>query len=149
MELKVILGTPPTLPECVDADVIRSLRGPDGNLGCAEGVSRAVEWIGDRSLPLDEALALAKADAGISRWWAEDVAWAEIALGVNNCGYGDGFGFGDGYGDSRGSGDGDGDSDSRGYGYGYDYVDSCFDCDGYGDYGYGHGGYGYGRGLRC
>lgn len=147
--LRVLLGTPPALPERVDADMIRSLRGPDGKLGCAEGVSAAIEWIGDQLLPLDEALALAKEDAGLSGWMAEDVAWAEAALGVIGYGYvyGDVYGDGDSYSYGYVYGDGDSYGDSRGYGYGDGYVDSCFDGDGYGD-AYGNA-LGEGYGSRC
>ena len=89
MEVAVLLGAAP--PETITAEVIRNLRGPGGAKPCEKGLTVALIWIGDRTLPLCEAVAAARK----SRTVREYVDWALLALG-----YGYGYGSGSGYGAS-------------------------------------------------
>ena len=86
----------------VTAELIRSLRSPDGGAPCKEGLTAALRWIGDRSLALDEALEELRRGRHAARAY---VGWALVALGY---GYGSGSGYGYGSGDGYGSGSGDG-----------------------------------------
>ena len=115
-------------PERVDAEFIRGLR-LHGEPPCEKQLSKALHWIGERSVPFTDAFKWAES-AGL------DVCWVKEALGITGYGYGDGSGYGygpsSGYGSGSGDGSGYGSSSSSGYGYGYGY--------GYGDgYGYGYG----------
>jgi len=99
----ILRGTFPSVAAVtvIDANVIRGLR-VDGSPPCADGLRQALSWIGDRTLPIGEALAQAKESL-----YCDYYDWACRALGLTGDGYGDGSGYG--------SGDGSGD----GYGYGY------------------------------
>ena len=59
----------------------------------------ALIWIGDRSLPIEDATREAQADPEVSQY----VEWGLAAIGY---GYGDGSGSGYGSGDGSGYGDG-------------------------------------------
>ena len=95
-----LLGELP--PEVITADVIRGLVAPNGALPCADGIAAGLSWIGDRALPLAEAVREAEEDDNVREY----VDWALDALGS-----GDGSGYGSGSGFGYGSGDG------SGYGY--------------------------------
>jgi hypothetical protein len=104
----------------VTADLIRSLRAADGSAPCPDGLAAGLRWLGDRALPLEEALEELRRSRRGAR---EYVGWALAALGYgygygSGDGYGSGYGYGDGYGYGAGSGYGDGDGDGDGYGYG-------------------------------
>ncbi len=127
----VLLGVLPMPPAIVNADVIRGLRAPNGAAPCEGGLDAALQWIGDRSLPFDDAVAEAQKNPAV----APHVQWGLEAIGS---GYGSGYGYGYGSGDGYGSGYG------SGYGYGYGSGDGF--GSGYGSgYGYCYG-YGYGSG---
>jgi hypothetical protein len=115
----ILLGSVTVPPDTVDVGVVMSLRG-----ACIDGLTNAVEWIGNRSISLHDAVEDA-ADDGL------EVGFAMSVLGIHTYGDGDGDVDGDGDGDGYGYGDGDG----NGYGYG--------DGNGYG-HGYGNG---YGQGY--
>jgi hypothetical protein len=141
MTAEVLFGEPPSAPAVIDAAALRAMRSPTGEKPCSEGLDRALAWLGDRKLPVSQAVSEANA-AGL------DVNWAMHALGMSGSGYGYGSGYGDGYGygygdgSGYGSGDGYGDGSGDGSGDSYGYGDG--DGYGYGD-GYGDGsGYGYG-----
>jgi hypothetical protein len=144
----------------VTADLIRSLRAADGSAPCPDGLAAGLRWLGDRALPLEEALEELRRSRRGAR---EYVGWALAALGYGDgsgsgygsgsgsgYGYGSGSGYGYGYGSGSGSGYGDGSGSGYGYGDGSGYGDG--DGYGYGDgSGYGDGdgdGYGDGYGSR-
>jgi hypothetical protein len=119
---RVLFGGIPTPPAVVTADVLRSLRSPAGDTPCSQGLRAGLRWIGDRQLPLDQAIAEAR-----EKLPADFVEWALAAIG-----YGYGYGHSDVYG--SGSSDGSGSDYDHGYGYGYGSGD------GFGaDYGSGYG----------
>jgi hypothetical protein len=101
----------------VTADLIRSLRAPDGSAPCPDGLAVGLRWIGDRALPLDEALDELRRSRDAVREYA---GWALTALGYGS-GDGSGYGFGDGSGDGSGYGFGDGFGDGSGDGSGYGF----------------------------
>ena len=84
-----LLGEPLKTPELVDANMIRALRSPAGDAPCAEGLSAALRWIGDRSIPFAQALSEAREHPDV----AQHVDWALQAIGCG-CGYGYGSGYG-------------------------------------------------------
>ena len=126
-----------TLPETLHAGMMCDLR-LNGAPPCRDGLARALEWIGERVIPLDEALEQLPAAIG-----PDDALWACRALGVAGYGvgngYGDGYGYGYGYGDGYGYGYGNGYGDGYGYGYGYGNGDGNGDGYGIGN-GNGYGG---------
>lgn len=124
--VRILFGSPPYPPPVLSSEVLRGLRDPGGSRPCRVGLGRALRWIGDREIPIEQALEEAK-----SALSSDDLEWGLRALGIS--GYGDGD---DGYGSGSGSGSGDGfDSSGSGHGYG----------DGEG-YGYASSGSGSGRG---
>ena len=103
MEVVVLIGDlPPSPPATVTADTLRGLRSPSGEPACSSQLRRALDWIGDRTVSLDDALDWA-ASAGL------DVGWVKSAMDLHGHGYGHGYGHGDGHGDGYG----------HGYGHGY------------------------------
>ena len=93
MGVTVLLGDAPQ--DIITADVIRNLTAPDGSKPCAEGLRAALDWIGDRALPLPEAIASARKSSRVREY----VGWALTALG-SGYGSGYGYGYGSGYGSS-------------------------------------------------
>lgn len=143
MGVRVILGEQlPSPPSVISAEVLRGLRAPDGSRPCRNGIGRALRWIGDREIQIEQALEEAK-----SALSSDDLEWGLRALGIS--GYGDGDdGFGDGSGSGDDSGYGRGSDSGHGYGSGSGYGsgDGSGSGNGYGD-GYGFGsGYGSGSG---
>lgn len=149
--VRVLFGSPPS-PPIISAEVLRGLRAPDGSRPCRDGLGRALRWIGDREIPIEQALEEAQSVLASS-----DIEWGRRALGISGSGYDYGYGYGcesgcygygsiyDDYGSGSGysygsSGSGHGYADGSGDGYGYGYGS------GFGSgFGYGSGdGYGYG-----
>jgi len=124
--VRIFFGPPTAPPSVISADVLRGLRSPDGSRPCRDGIGEALRWIGDREIPIEQALEEAK-----SVLTPGDLEWGLSALGVAGYGHGDVDGYGDGYGYGYGSGSG----------YGYGYGSGSGSGDGYG------GGYDSGDGY--
>lgn len=130
MGVRILFGSAPEVPPVLSAEVLRALRAPGGERPCSEGLTEALQWIGDREIPIEQALEEVE---GVLA--SGDLEWGRIALGVS--GYGDGDGYGSGYGDGSGYGS----SYDYGHGSGYGYGSS---------YGYGHeSGHGSGDGEEA
>lgn len=146
MVVRILFGSPPSPPPVLSAEVLRGLRAPDGSRPCRVGLDKALRWIGDREIPIEQALEEAK-----SALSSDDLEWGRRALGISGYGsgygsdYGHGHGHGYGYGHGSGYGDGHGCGESYGsdYGSGYGYGHGSRYGDGCGD-GFGFGGYGEG-----
>lgn len=142
MGVRILFGSPPALPPVLSAEVLRGLRAPDGSRPCRGGLHKALRWIGDREIPIEQALE--EAEGVLS---SGDLEWGRGSLGISGygsgdygCGYEEGGGegsvFGHGYDKGKGKG--------NGYGYGYDLGSGH----GFG-YSYGYAaihGHGYGSG---
>lgn len=152
--VRVLFGAVPEVPPVLSAEVLRGLRAPDGSSPCQDGIDRALRWIGDREIPIEQALEEAE-----SVLTPGDLEWGLRAFWISGNGYGDGYGdaydsdsgdgwgYGSGYGDGSSYGDGYGNGHGYGYGSVYGYGDG--DDSGYDpSYGYGYDdGSGYGDGY--
>lgn len=132
MGVRIFFGPPTAPPSVISADVLRGLRAPDGSRPCRDGIGKALLWIGDREIPIEQALEEAK-----SVLTSDDLEWGLSALGISGGDYCDGYDFSDGAGDGCGEGYGDGDRYGSGYGYGDRYGSGSGSGSGYG-YGYGY-----------
>src|SRR5690606_38576997 len=88
--VRVLFGSPPSPPSIISAEVLRGLRAPDGSRPCRDGLGRALRWIGDREIPIEQALEEAQ-----SVLESSDIEWARRALGISGYGYDYGDGSGD------------------------------------------------------